>query len=144
MKNLIVLFCAMAVSSPLFAGDDRPIGVDKFPVPAKEFINKHFKNVQVSLSTVDREILDTTYEVFFANGCKVEFDRSGNWKDIDCKHGRVPEEAIPEAIRNYINANHKGHYVTEIDRDNRDYEMKLDNRLELEFNLQFQLIGIDN
>lgn len=134
----------MAVTFPLFAGDDMPISIDQIPAPAREFINMHFRDVKVSLATVDREILDTTYEIFFADGRKAEFDRKGNWKDIDCKHARVPKAAIPEAISNYIDANHKGRYVTEIDRDRDDYEAKLDNGLELTFNLRFQLIGIDD
>ena len=144
MKKLFVLICAMTLSLPLFADDDRPIEVDRLPTPAKEFINRHFKDIKVSLATVDREVFETTYEVFFANGCKVEFDGSGRWKDIDCSHSRIPEEAVPEVIRQYINTNYPGRYATEIDRDTYDYEVKLDNGLELKFNIQFQLIGIDN
>lgn len=142
MKKIFVFLLATVVSFPLLA-DDRPIDVGRLPAPAKEFINRFFKDVGVSLATVDKEMFEaTTYEVFFASGCKVEFDGGGRWKDIDCRHARVPEGAVPEAIIQYIAANHPGRYVTEIDRDPWDYELQLDNGLELTFNLRFQLIEI--
>ncbi len=144
MKKLFVLLCAISVSLPLMADNDRPIEIDRLPAPAKEFIRQHFSDAKVALVTEDRELFDTSYKVFFAGGCKIEFDRGGQWKDIDCKHARVPDGAIPEAIRSYITANHPERYVTEIDRDRRDYEVKLDNRLELIFDLRFRLIGIDD
>ena len=133
----------MTISFPLMA-DDRPIDVDRLPVRAKEFVNQHFKDVAVSLATVDREIFETTYEVFFVGGSKVEFDGSGQWKDIDCRHSRIPEGIVPKEIILYINANYPENYVTAIDRDTRDYEVELNNGLELKFNLRFQLIGIDD
>ncbi len=144
MKKTLVLIFALAVSFPLSADNDQPIDTERLPAPAREFIAQHFKDIGISLTTVDREIFETTYEVFFANGCKVEFDGKGHWKDIDCQHTRVPEGAVPEDIRRYVDTNYPGRYVTEIDRDTRDYEIKLDNQLELTFNLRFQLIGIDD
>ncbi len=143
MKKLFVFLLVMTVSLPLLA-DDRPIDTDRLPERAKEFINQYFKDVAVSLATVDREVFETTYEVFFVGGSRIEFDGNGRWKDIDCQHTRVPEGAMPETICRYIKANYPENYVVEIDRDTRDYEAKLNNGLELTFNLRFQLIGIDD
>lgn len=144
MKKILLLLAATAISCQLFAGDDRPIDVARLPAPAREFIGRHFKNVRVALSTVDREMFDTTYEVFFTDGRKVEFDASGHWKEVDCQHARVPAGIVPEAIRNHIAANYRGRRVTQIDRDRRDYEVKLDNGLELTFDAGFRLIEIDD
>ncbi len=126
------------------ADNDRPIEIVQLPVRAREFIETHFTDIQISLATMDREFTETTYEVFFANGSKVEFDGSGRWKEIDCKHTRVPKEAVPEQIRTYIAVNYPECYVTEIDLDKRDYELKLNSGVELTFDLRFRLIGIDD
>ncbi|MDR2893972.1 MAG: PepSY-like domain-containing protein [Alistipes sp.] len=144
MKKLLVTLCALSVSLPLLAGDDRPIAMEQLPVPAREFVKAHFDGVKVALSTVDRELTDTTYEVFFADGRKVEFDGKGRWKEIDCKHDRVPAAAVPEAIAAHIEANYPGRHVTEISRDRRDYEVQLDGGLELTYDTKFRLIEIDN
>ena len=37
-----------------------------------------------------------------------------------------------------------GRTITKIDRDRRDYELELNDGLELTFNLKFDLIGIDD
>ena len=140
---MIVLFLALSVSLPLLAGDDRPITVERLPGQARAFITAHFADTPISLATMDKEFFDTTYEVFFTDGGKVEFDKNGNWKEIDCKYGRVPEAAVPENIRTYLAANQPGRSVKEIDRDRYDYELKLDNGLELKFDLRFRLIGYD-
>ena len=144
MKKWIVLVAALAVSLPLLAGDDRPISKDRLPAPAKEFIARHFASMEISLATMDKEMFDTTYEVFFIDGSKVEFGRNGLWQEIDCKYGRVPEAALPEGIRTYLQANQPDRFVKEIDRDKHDYEVKLDNGLELKFDLGFRLIGYDH
>lgn len=144
MKKMSVLFLVLSVSLTAFAGNDKPISEDKLPAAAREFIAKHFQGSEISLATVDRELRDTTYEVFFTNGNKVEFDRKGQWKDIDCKYSRVPESAVPQEINSHISTSHQGLYVKEIDRDKRDYEVKLSNGLELKFDLSFRLIGYDD
>jgi len=144
MKKLIVTLCALSLSYPLLAGDDRPVAMEQLPATAREFVRTHFDGVRVALSTVDRELLDTTYEVFFADGRKVEFDGRGQWKEIDCKHSRVPAGTVPAAILAHIDSNYNGRYVTEISRDRRDYEVQLDGGLELTFDNRFRLIEIDN
>lgn len=131
------------LATPACAMQDKPIAVDKLPEKARTFIAQHFADSKIALSTVDREVFNTTYEVVFSNGDKVEFDRRGEWTDIDCTGSRVPDGAVPQSIRDYIGANYPGQYVKEIDRDSRYYEVKLDNRVELKFDLKFNLVGLD-
>ena len=144
MKKAIVLFLTLTAVTPLLAGDDKPIQANNLPSAAREFIERHFTTAEISLATIDKELWDTTYEVFFTDGRKIEFDKNGQWKEIDCKYSRVPESAVPGEINRYLAAQHPGRHVREIDRDRRDYEVKLDNGLELKFDLRFQLIGYDD
>jgi hypothetical protein len=143
MKKIVMLLLAVMISTPLFAGDDRPISVDRLPQPAKNFIAQHFADAQVALATVDREVFDTTYEVYFKDGRRVEFYGNGQWKEIDCEYSRVPIAAIPSQIVTYINANYPDSYVISIDNDRHDYEVKLNTRMELTFDMRFRLLEID-
>ena len=143
MKKLLLLAMALLVAAPAMAGDDKKIDEERLPAKAREFIGLHFDRAKISLVTMDREMFDTTYEVFFTDGSKVEFDRKGEWKEIDCKYGRVPEGAVPEKILTYINAHHAERYVKEIDRDKNDYDVKLDNGVELKFDLKFNFLRFD-
>ena len=126
------------------AGDDKPIDFGQLPANAKIFIPEHFGDLKVSYAKVDSEIFDTAYEVVFVDGSKVEFDKRGNWREIDCEYGRVPEGALPAPILDFVKNNHAQRYVVSIDRDKRNYEVKLDNGLEIKFDLNFRVTGYDD
>ena len=66
------------------------------------------------------------------------------WKEVDCKYGEVPAAIVPQQIRDYVAKNFAGRKIVSIDRDKRDWEVKLDNGLDLKFDLQFRLIEIDD
>ena len=80
----------------------------------------------------------------YQSGEKVEFDKKGNWKDIECKGSQVPANLIPAEITASVNAKFPGATITEIDRDRRGYSVKLSNGLELEFNKKFQIVELDD
>ena len=84
-----------------------------------------------------------SYEVIFTNGDKVEFDNKGNWEEVNCKYSYVPTAIIPAAIQKYVTTNYPDAKILKIERDKKDYEVKLSNRTELKFDLKFNLIDID-
>ena len=140
MKKFTILLASLAVmasSVPAFAGKDRII-------TAQQFVQTHFKAVEVSYAKVDEELFDKDYKVVFVNGSKVEFAKDGAWKEVDCKYGEVPAAIVPQQIRDYVAKNFAGRKIVSIDRDKRDWEVKLDNGLDLKFDLQFRLIEIDD
>ena len=92
----------------------------------------------------ERDFLERSYEVVFADGSKVEFTRKGDWKDVDCRYNEVPAAIVPEAIRDYVSANYPDAKILRIERDANDYEVKLSNRLELTFDKKLNIIDIDN
>ncbi len=81
--------------------------------------------------------------MIFANGDKLKFEKNGEWKEVDCKYSEVPAAIIPQQIKESINMKYPQAKVLEIDRDARGYDVKLDNRLELEYNNNFELVDID-
>ncbi len=145
MKRIILLSVSlMMMTTAVFADNDKPITVDQLPGAAKQFIEKYFSNVKVSFAKMETEMFDKSYEVVFADGSKVEFDKKGDWKDVDCKFTQVPDGIVPQQIKNYVATNHAGAKILDIERDSRDYEVALNNGFELKFDLKFNLIDIDN
>lgn len=145
MKKLLLLFaCLFALQSVVRADDDKPIQVNKMPKQAQQFISQHFPGNQVAIAKVESDFLDKSYDVIFTNGNKVEFDKKGNWKEVNCKYSMVPAGIVPTPIQKYVTANYADAKVVKIDRDKRDYEVKLSNGWELKFDLSFNLINIDN
>lgn len=147
MKKLTMILAGVALlatSAPALAGNDRPIAVGELPAASQEFIKAHFSGVEISFSKVDEGLFDKDYKVVFVNGAKVEFAKNGEWKDVEYKYGEVPASVVPQQIRDYVSKNYPGRKITAIDRDRRDYEVELDNGLDLKFDLQFRLIDIDD
>ena len=145
MKKIVLTFAILLLLPfAAIAGPDKHIIFGQLPSASQKFIGEHFSDLQISLVTMDKELLDTTYEVIFTNGYKVEFGKNGEWKEMDCEFGQVPETALPVPISEFVARNHPGLHVIEIDRDKRDYELKLNNGIELKFDLKFKFLGYDN
>ena len=85
-----------------------------------------------------------SYEVIFTNGNKVEFGKNGNCEEVNCKYTSVPTAIIPTTIQKYVTTNYPDTRVLKIERDKKEYEVQLSNRVELKFDLKFNLIDIDN
>lgn len=145
MKKIILALSAIILTvAPASAGQNRHIRFDQLPGVSQQFVREHFADAQISIVMMDKELFDTSYEVIFSDGRKVEFGKDGQWKEIDCKFGRVPESALPAPIAGFVSDNHPGLFVVEIDRDKRDYEMKMNNGAGLKFDLKFNFLGYDD
>ena len=146
MKKIIVI--ALAVFSlgiiTANADNDRLTVKENLPKKAQQFIDAHFKDTKITYVKDERDYLERSYEVLFANGTKVEFNRNGDWKDVDCRHSSVPSPIVPAQIMQYVKDNYPDVKVMQIERDRNDYELKLSNKLELTFDTQFHIIDIDD
>lgn len=144
MKKLVALFvCLFALVSVAQADNDKAIRKDQLPTKAQLFIQQHFADNKVAIAKVESDLFSKSYDVIFTNGNKVEFDQKGVWKEVDCKYSQVPLALIPDAIRKYVTANYPDANVVQIERDKKDYEVKLSGGLELKFDLKFNLIDFD-
>lgn len=85
-----------------------------------------------------------SYDVVFTNGEKVEFDKSGEWKEVQCRQSEVPAQIVPEAIRNYVKTNYPDARILQIEYDDNEYEIKLSNRWEITFDSKMRVIDIDD
>ncbi len=145
MKQLIVLFaCIFALNGLAKAGDDKPITMNELPQKSQQFIHKFFAKEEISLVKMEKEMWDKSYEVIFTNGQKVEFDKNGVWKEVDCQYSAVPKGILPEAIQKHVTEKYPNAKILKIEQDSKKIEVELDNKLELKFNHNNQLIGIDH
>lgn len=146
MKKILFVFAAILSLSVLTAraDNDKIIAKGMLPAEAQTFISTHFGDLKISYAKEERDFLERSYEVVFADGSKVEFTRKGDWKDVDCRYNEVPAAIVPEAIRDYVSANYPDAKILRIERDANDYEVKLSNRLELTFDKKLNIIDIDN
>lgn len=145
MKKLLLLFvCLFTLQTIARADDDKPIQVSQMPQKAQQFIKQHFAGSNIAMAKVESDFLQKSYDVIFTDGNKVEFDKKGNWTEVNCKFSVVPQGIIHSPIQKYTATNYPDAKVLKIERDKTDYEVKLSNGWELKFDSKFNLIDIDN
>ena len=145
MKRLTILsVCLFILSGTVMADDGKPVLVDQLPVKAQQFIKQHFPEKEISFARVEKEFIGKKYDVFFVNGEKLEFDKNGLWKEVDCKLSAVPDAVIPQPIREYQSKQYPDAKTLKIERESKGYEVKLNNRLEIRFDAVFQVVDIDD
>lgn len=116
-----------------------PIQFERLPESARSMLNKNFPGaVPLVIKAEGNE-----YEVVFTSGESVEFDRKGNWKEVNCPNNSVPADIVPAEILNKINDIYPGVLVIKIERDRHGYDIRLNNTVELEFNRRYILCDAD-
>lgn len=147
MKRLFTICAVLAVmlgTIKLWADSDRIIQFSQLPTTAQKLVKTHFPELAITLIKMDTDFLDKSYSVIFDNGSKIDFNKNGEWEEIKSPQG-VPQGAIPSKISSFIKEKYPDAKVLsiEIDDDSKEYEVKLDNLVSLEFNKHQQLIDID-
>ena len=107
-----------------------------------KFVGQYFPQANILLVNAEWD----EYEVRLSDGTQIDFTRKPEWKKIDCEHSNVytsvPAELVPTQIASYVSSNFAGTEVIKIDRDRRDWEIELNNGIEVKFNKKFAVIEI--
>ena len=119
------------------------IPFNQLPAKAKTFIHQYFKDVKVMNVIQDKDVFSKDFDVNFENGTKIEFDRTGNWKEIKTLSGSVPSSLVPAKIKQYISNNYKGASIVEIDKDAYKIDVELSNGVDLDFDKNGNFLRID-
>ena len=125
-RSVLLIIVLLLISRYATALDIITKDIDKLPQAAKAYVTQHFPNDIVSYIEIDREIIQTTYEVVFTNGSKIEFNGSGEWKEINCKRSAVPMSIIPPMIVDYLNRHFENVSVVKIEKEKKKYELTYD------------------
>lgn len=141
--TLILMYLFILCVFTIHADNEKPIKVSQLPAAAQQFIKQHFADRKVALAKMETEFVAKNYEVIFIDGGHIDFDSKGNWKEIECKSSSVPVAVIPTQIMEYVSENHSNTTIKKLKKDRREYEVKLSNRVELSFDMKFNLTDID-
>lgn len=72
------------------------------------------------------------YDVTLNSGAEVDFNASGEWREVKAASGKaVPAAIVPAAISTYVKTNHKGKSISKISFKRGGYQLKLSDGSEL-------------
>lgn len=131
----LILFSLLLSAMAIWADNDRITSDSSvLPTVSRNFLANHFSQTEISHIKIESNLLGTKgYDVILTNGVNVEFDRSGEWKEIEARHSFVPFKILPAKMTDYLRKNYPEHTVIAVDKDTRDYEIKLNNGIEIKF-----------
>lgn len=150
-RFLILLICGMLTF--MANAQVKVVQKNKMPKPIVNFVNTNYNDREVLAYQIDftnynfKHVED--YEVLYENGTKLEFLKNGSLKSIDC--GRldyVKWHILPEEIKYFIRRRFPRYFVVEYSIEYKwnkanEFELKLNNGLELTFNKKYKVIEID-
>ena len=145
MKRAFFIISLLAISLATFAScdkDEQPVDPAQLPAEAQTFIDTNFP--ATTINSVVKEYDDFTYhyDVYLADGTTLEFDKRGEWKDVQNRVSGVPDSIVPEKILSYVTNNYSNAFIVEIERD-RQYDVELNTGIDLDFSLDGDFIRID-
>ncbi len=144
MKKALVLVFAVMFGLVACAEKEQIIKVNQLPAKAQTIVSTYFADLVVSYVKQEKEITGMEYEVRMQDGTKIEFDKNGEVKSVDCGVKEVPADLVPQAVRDYVAQNFAGSFITEWGKDDNRWKAELNSGLELVFDKNYNFIRIDD
>lgn len=144
---------AMASSNPiqseaivLAPTHEKQISFEELPQKVKDFVRTHFSAYDVL--KVEKKLRASKngklYELDLSKGIDLEFDKNGDWLEIETPRSvGVPEAIIPQGIKAYVNENYPNEIITSIEKKRYGFEIELGNDLDIKFDKQAGFLSID-
>lgn len=141
-KRILGVVLALMLSGSAIA-QKTAITEKELPMEVKKNVNKYFAKKSISSIVRDKEWNKTTYDVYFADQTKAEFRSNGELKEAKNYNG-LPNAIIPAKIQAYVKKNFPNAKITKYEKGTRKQEIKLNNGLEVEFDLNGNFRKIDD
>lgn len=143
MKKLfIIAFCTLSLSA--CADNSKVISFDLLPEAAKILMQSYVDVQQVIVVTQEGRSAWADYDVLLSDQSKWSFDGKGNLESVNVMNG-VPEDLVPAAIRATVTKMYPEAIIVKysVDKDDREQDVELNNRIELTFDLNGALKEVD-
>ncbi len=145
MKNMLkkIVVATILMTIPVLSYANKPIKTADLPEKIQDFIAMYFPDSKISYALYDKELFDSNYEVVLTTSEKLDFDKHGEWKEVDCEHGAVPAEIVPPFITETVAIEFNAEPIVVIERSKRHYEIELKSGLDIKFNKKGEIIEVD-
>ncbi len=138
MKKLMIICAAIAILTTMAFCTK----VNSNP-KIKDFVNTYFPQATIAATIPDgRE-----FDVMLSDNTKLEFTHKVEWESVDCEHSTiyttVPSALVPQQISDYVSKNYPNNTIVKISKDGKNWDIELNNDIEIEFNKNFEVVEID-
>ena len=118
------------------------ISTSNLPTEITSYITAHFPGNTIIQVIKDKEGLTKTYDIILSESLSLEFNGKSEIIDINGVT-ELPSSVIPEKIRQYVQKNYPKNVIIGWEIDNKNQQIELDNKFEIEFSMNGDFIRID-
>ncbi len=151
-------FLAVAASITLFSCSDNndfnetggeTIEVSALPEASRATLNTYFNEASVTSAkkSSSANIYGSIYSALLSNGFEIDFNENGLWTEIESeKNLAIPTQFLQDElpkVQTYLAANYANNVVVEIERERYGFTIELNNGIDLVFDQEQNLIGVD-
>lgn len=142
LKFLPLVLVALFATTLWSCKDDKdePAPITELPATAKTFLSTYYPSVDYKAYKDDNG-----YDVVLTNGQKVDFNKNGEWQDVEATIAgqTIPSGFYPSAIDTYIEDNYSGAGIREISKEFYGFEVELVQNIDLKFDETGNFISLD-
>lgn len=142
MLSIMAIAIAALVTLASCEKDDVMIPAAELPSEVHSFLNNHFNGIEVRSVIKDYDNSTYEFELYLANGTRIEMSRRGEWRNVENYQIGIPTTIVPAKILDYVEINHPDLLIIGIERE-RQIEVKLKSGIELVFNLNEEFVRFD-
>jgi hypothetical protein len=139
-RSFLVFLCAFSLIS---CEKEIILPPSEIPSEIQSFVLTHFPNNSVVQVVKDRDVLKKTYDIYLSDGISLEFNSRKEVIEIN-SNSSLPNSVMSEKITQFVATNYPSNFITYWELEARKQEIRLDNGIYLEFNLQGDFLRIDN
>ncbi|MBR1465589.1 MAG: PepSY-like domain-containing protein [Bacteroidaceae bacterium] len=144
MKRILYfLFALLAVTQATACNDkDEKEQKDQMQLPpaAQKFVKAHFPSLTIKRVKKDNDNDGSLYEVTLSDNTTVDFDKNGDWTEVDCGRKAVPPTIVPGPISKYVKTAYPKQKIVQIDKQRKGYEIELSNDVDITFNAAYKVV----
>ena len=140
--SILALAIATLVGLQSCEKNDVMIPAAELPSEVISFLNTHFSGIEVRSVIKDYDNSTYEFEVYLANGTRIELSRRGEWRNVENHLAGVPHSVIPNKILTYVAENYPDEMIIGIERD-RQIDVELKGGVELVFSLNEDFVKFD-
>jgi len=148
MKKVIIATLLIVVSA-MFASCEKDISVTDLPTQSQTFISTHFPDVAVVRVVKENEgLFGKNYTAFLANGFEIDFDKNGDWEEIDGHINPLPQSILnllPAGIVKYVTETFPDFEIISVSKERKGFEVKISGyKYDLKFDKSGSFKGFDD
>ncbi len=143
MKKTLLLLTLPAVLLFSSCTKEKVVAPNDLPATSTNYISTHFPDQQIVQAVKEFDDLKITYTVYLNNGTKIEFNQSGEVKEME-GNDALPDSVIPSAILTYIENNYPSEFIKNWNLEKTVQEIKLSNGITLEYPISRHMNNLES